>query len=538
MPTHLETCLTAVVVYPDRARLVRQGQLTLQAGLHQLEVTPLPLNLDPDSLRASARGAARARLLGAQAQRTFYSETPAANVRQLEDEIESINDAIKAIDSRADLLKGQRASLDSLLAQTNIYATALASGDQSLAAHLELLDGLRQRGERLNSETLELAAERRIQERKLQKLKRELELQQNARPRERYTALVDLEVLQPGELQVELVYVVRGASWKPLYDLRLLEENGKPLIEISYLGQVSQQTGEAWGSVALTLSTARPALAARLPELQPWYIQPLSPPMPLSPAGPRRQAAKAELQAAALDRLGEEEATLGVAAPSAAPQVYEAETVVAEVQSAGASVAYSVLGAVTIPADGAPHKVTLARLRLEPRLDYVSAPRLVEAVYRRARLINDTPYTFLPGSASLFAADEFIGATPLEQAGPGAEIELYFGVDDRLKATRELKRREVDKTIIGGKRRTRYAYELTLENLLSGEARLTLLDQLPVSRHEEIKVRLDSAEPRPGKHSELNQLEWELSLAPKEKRTLRFDFSVEAPQGMQVLGLE
>jgi hypothetical protein len=32
-------------------------------------------------------------------------------------------------------------------------------------------------------------------------------------------------------------------------------------------------------------------------------------------------------------------------------------------------------------------------------------------------------------------------------------------------------------------------------------------------------------------------LKWELSLEPKENRTVRFDFSVDSPQGMEVLGL-
>ena len=110
-------------------------------------------------------------------------------------------------------------------------------------------------------------------------------------------------------------------------------------------------------------------------------------------------------------------------------------------------------------------------------------------------------------------------------------------MDDRLKVERELKRREVDKTLLGGKRRIRYAYEIRLENLLPVQAALTLHDQIPVARHEEIKVRLEAADPKPTRQSELNLLDWELSLAPREKRTLRFDFSVEYPQAMEVTGL-
>jgi uncharacterized protein (TIGR02231 family) len=202
------------------------------------------------------------------------------------------------------------------------------------------------------------------------------------------------------------------------------------------------------------------------------------------------------------------------------------------------AVTYQAAGTANIPPDGQPHRVTVARFPLQPRLDYVSAPSLVQAVYRRARLVNDSPYALLPGQANLFAGDEFVGATSLELTAPQGEIELFLGVDDRVKVERELKRHDVDKTMIGGKRRLHYAYEIKLENLLSVPAALTLHDQVPVSRHEEIKVRLDAADPKPARQTELNLLDWELTLAPKEKRVVRFEYTVEHPATMQVMGLQ
>jgi uncharacterized protein (TIGR02231 family) len=179
----------------------------------------------------------------------------------------------------------------------------------------------------------------------------------------------------------------------------------------------------------------------------------------------------------------------------------------------------------------------VARYSLPPRLDYVAAPRLVEAAYRRAKALNDSLYTLLPGPANLFAGDEFIGATRLELTAPQGEIELYLGVDDRLKVERELKRRDVDKSMLGGKRRIRYSYEIRLENLLDAETTVTIHDQMPVSRHEDLKVRLESADPKPTQQTDLNLLDWELSLTPKQKRAIHFDFIIEYPQTLEVIGL-
>lgn len=323
-----------------------------------------------------------------------------------------------------------------------------------------------------------------------------------------------------------------GAGWQPLYDARFSEDGEQPALEIGYLAQVTQRSGEDWENVALTLSTARPALAETLPELDPWYVGPVR-------AQRRKAAAPRMVKMAALapapameDFAGSEpEAVLAVAA------VAEAEAALATVETSGAAVTYRVDSAVTVPADGASHKVTVASFELSPDLDYVSAPKLVEQAYRRAKVINDSPYMLLAGPANLFSGDEFIGATELELVAPQGEIELYLGTDDRIKVERELKRREVDKKLLGDRRRLRYGYEITVENLLPVEARVTLYDQIPVPRHEDIKVKLESVEPKPAEQTKLNLLEWELALGAGEKQVVRFDFTVEHPRGMDLLGL-
>lgn len=521
----LQTRVFAVIVYPDRARVNRQGSLSLEAGMQSLEISGLPLQLDVESLRVSALGTARARLLGMQAQRVFYVETPAEDIRQMEIQIEALQDNLKGLDSQAKLLQAYRNNLDSLTAQTETYATALAAGETTVEAQLALYDALRSRSEKLDADLQTTAASRREVERRLQKLQKDLEQQRNARPSERYTATVDVEILQAGDLTVELSYVISGASWKPLYDLRLVEEGDKPSLEVGYLAQVSQQTGESWQDVPLTLSTARPALAGMLPELKPWYIQPYLP-HPVPPPQPAAAGRAAKL--AAPEALG----VAGMAMP-----FEEAEEIHASVEASGTSVTYRVPNPVTIPPDGAQHKVVLARFALKPQLDYVTAPRLVEAAYRRARAANDSLYLLLPGAANLFSGDEFVGTTRLKLTAPQEQIELYLGVDDRIRVKRETKRQEVEKTIIGGKRRQHFGYEITIENLTAGQVAVLLHEQIPLSRHEDIKVRLENAEPRPDEQSELNLLDWELKLAPDEKLSVRYDFGVEAPQGMAISGL-
>jgi len=523
--SNLQTTIGTVTVYPDRARVTRSGEVTLEPGIHRLEIVPLPPTLDAASVRAAARGTARARLLGVDVRRSFYVETPDEVVRQLEQKIEALQDETTAQNAQGEALKAERAALQGLQGSTQEFARGLALARTTPEDQMALYALVRERTAALDAQLQDIAVASREKGRNLQKLKEELAQLGAARRKERYGAEVEVEVIEGGSLTLEVTYVVSRAGWKPLYDVRLAADGST--LEMGYLAQVTQGTGEAWDDVALTLSTARPALAGTLPKLDPWYLYPAHSPMMPAPGGPARMA----LEAAADDTLA--------ASPRAKTQAFvrEADVAQATVETSGAAVTYVLPAPASVPPDGAPHKVTVTRYPLAPKMDYVSAPKLVEAAYRRAKVTNESAYTLLPGPASLFAGDEFIGSTSLELTAPGGEIELFLGVDDRVRVKRELRRREVDKKMLSDRRRLVYGYEIKVTNMLGQEATLALHDQVPVAQDEQVKVRLEWAEPKPATQSDLGLLEWKLTLAPKEERVVRFEFSVEHPRAMPVVGL-
>jgi uncharacterized protein (TIGR02231 family) len=314
--------------------------------------------------------------------------------------------------------------------------------------------------------------------------------------------------------------MVGGAAWKPLYDVRL----GGEALAVTYLASVTQTSGEDWLGTDLTLSTARPMEGAEIPELDPWYIdarvpQPIPPPSPKAagafPGGPMRMAMAA--------------APMAEAAPTA--------TMMAEVESSGAAVTYHIARPVNIPSDGAPHRTTVTVLDLKAALDYVTAPKLAEQAYLRAKTKNTSPYLLLPGAANVFHENDLVGATVFETIAPNQEFEVHLGADDRIKVERELVERTVDKTLIGNTRRLFFNYKITLTNLLTTPARVTVLDQIPKSRNEELKVKLRDANPRPTEQDDMNILKWELELKPQEKREITFGFAIEHPREMRLIGI-
>jgi uncharacterized protein (TIGR02231 family) len=526
----LDTQIVAATVYLKGARITRKGTISLKRGKHQLEIEGLSLQMHRDSARASAKATVPSRLLGMQIQRRFYVENPIDKVNDLEKRLESLQDEANELQAQIDLINKERSQVEAISGHSELYATGLISGEADFKTLVEIFKQLREQSEHLYTNGHKLQVKKRDVDQQIYQTQNQLEQLRNSRSKERYSAYVDVEMLDDGDLTVEFNYLEMSASWKPLYDYRLKDNQGQYKLEISYLAQVSQKADEDWVDVMLNLSTARPTLAFIKPELDPWYISPRQELWDMAPAPMHAGfdvAAESSVDDLELDKKTMKRRTSAM---------IKSEEVGVQVDSSGLSVSYKLPGKVNIPADGSPHKVNITSIDLSPSMKYVTAPRIVEAVYRQVSVKNDSVYTFLPGQVNLFFGEEYLGSTEIELIAPKGELNMFFGVEDRIKIERELIRQEVDKRIIGGKRRHQIGYEIRLENLLNTEVNINLQDQIPVSEHEDIKIRLVNIDPKLKNQSELNVIDWELYLQKQAKITIRYDYEVEYPQKMVLSG--
>lgn len=215
----------------------------------------------------------------------------------------------------------------------------------------------------------------------------------------------------------------------------------------------------------------------------------------------------------------------------------------AEVERSGAAQLFHIPGAVDIPSDGSPHLVTIGEYDLPCQLDYVAMPVVTEGAHRRATARNTTGQVLLPGELHIFqsgpAGDEYAGATRLEITAEDAELVMYLGVDDNLTVKRELMERDTDKGSLlqSGIRRVTFGYRVTLGNRTGAPQRVALKDRLPVSRNERVKLKALDIKPAPAERSRLEQLTWDVALAPDEERRVEWRFVLESPADAEVTGL-
>lgn len=535
----VDSQISAVTVYTNQARVTRRGLVTLTGNEKELVIASLPRTIQSESVRATGAGTISVNLLGVRTEQIFTTEPVEEKNRLLFKRIEQLEEQKRTIADQLTARKLQLKFVEGLSDKSvGFFSSSLAKQQVSLNETGELLNFLGQNYRKYIVAIAQLEKQQQQLEKQLQTIRRQLQQIQNHRPQESFSIFVAIEASESGDFELEVSYMVNRASWTPLYDLRVNTTDNQ--INLNYLAEVNQNTGEDWTNIALTLSTAKPGLGTLPPKLDPWYIDvfhpiPIEKPEFMRQITMRKTAASEEIFRAA-DMVLEDEEILGSVFPASAP--IAAQTATATVSTEGGVVTFQIGGNSNIPNDGNPQKVTIFNENYPSHPEYIVLPRLVSFAYLQAVVTNPlTGATLLPGKANIFRDNTFVGTTQLENIAPGQEFKLNLGIDEGLKIERELVERQVDKKLIGNQRRTSYAYRLMITNLRQVSASLTLKEQLPVSRNEQIKVRLTLTNPKV-QLGEMGLLEWVIELPPQGKQELYYQFVVEHSPDLNVLGLD
>ncbi|WP_449417705.1 mucoidy inhibitor MuiA family protein [Phormidium nigroviride] len=542
----VDSQISEVTVYTNQARVTRRGLVTLTGNEKELVIASLPRTIQTESVRATGAGTIAVNLLGVRTEKIFTTEPVEEKNRLLSKRIEQLEEQKRTIADQLTARKLQLKFVEGLSDKSvGFFSSSLAKQQVGLNETGELLNFLGQNYRKYIGAIAQLEKQQQQLDKQLQAIRKQLQQIQNHRPQESFSIFVAIEASESGDFELEVSYMINQASWTPLYDLRVNTTDNQ--INLSYLAEVNQNTGEDWTNIALTLSTAKPGLGTLPPKLDPWYIDVFHPIPIEKPEFMRQRTARKTAPTNEIFMIedmvmeGENDRDFNdmmmTNAPAAAAPI-AAQTVTASVSTEGGVVTFQIGGNSNIPNDGNPQKVTIFNENYPSRPEYIVLPRLVSFAYLQAVVINPlTGATLLPGEANIFRDNTFVGTTQLENIAPGQEFKLNLGIDEGLKIERELVERQVDKKLIGNQRRTSYAYRLMITNLRQVSASVTLKEQLPVSRNEQIKVRLTLTNPKV-QLGEMGLLEWTIDLPPQGKQELYYQFVVEHSPDLNILGLD
>lgn len=505
-----------VVVFPDRAQVTRVTQVTCGARV-PVTFEGIPPAAAQDSFRARLTGGTvdglRAELVTREKE---FSPKAEALVKQLEDlqlERQVINDDLarartqqqagaKYGDIAAALVSREmvtdRADVKSWQAAFDAALTAgLASAKAQADLGAKLKDVARREEEvRLQLEQVRVAAQKRA-----------------------WTVEVLASCPAGASASLELVYLVGGVSWAPVYDARAVE--GANAVDFSTWATLTQATGEDWSGVQLLLSTAVPSQNATPPEL-----------MKLKVGATEQEPEKRVLvrRDEYVERAQAGKDTGGLSG--------EADGRLA-VKSQGLSVQLEIPEKAKVPGDGSPVRLFVGKTRMKATFELRAMPRLYPVAFRVAELTNQAPWPLLPGRVDAFRATGLVGRYQLERVAQGGAFTLTFGLEDSVRVKRvtleELKR---EAGVFNDKKRFTYAYRFEVANYGKAPVEVALAESIPVSELDDIAVAVTektTAGYALGKDDGITK--WRVPLRPGEKKDVTLAYKVEVPSSYDTGGL-
>ncbi len=529
----LESKVQAVTVYADRARVTRVAKAKAPAGAARLAFRKLPGWIDDGSVRVNILPAGAAELVDVQVKRTFLSKPSDEEFQKAERAVREISDLIGTLDDEEKILDAQARQVDSIRAfsmdklpkdavlreiKVDTYGEVVNFVTEALRKNAQ---ARRELGMKRRDLQPELAA----RQSRVEELRARAQLEQRE-------VIVFLQAPAMADLTLQVDYMVPGATWEPVHELRAGLDAQK--VTLASLATVTQTTGEDWEGAALTLSTQRPGQTLQVPELKallvgagrtlPRDLGRDTDSFALATRNFRAQTSSynrlnnpIEQQAEFTQNWQEVQATQG-----RVEQVFKA------VQQRGTTAHFTATGTQSVRTDGRPVRVPIGKVELDAEHRLLAAPEISLNVARVIDLTNTGTQPLLPGKVGLFLEGAFLGTTELDFVSAGEGFALFLGVEDRLKVSRDLDRKR--SSLERGSKRTRgmASYVVTAESVSDRSITLQIVDRVPVSESTDVKVTNLRITPecRPDAQG---LVRWEVTLAPKEKRELQIEYTVEYP---------
>ncbi len=531
----VESKITSVTVYSDRAQITRSLTTYLTKGEHKILFDELPQSIEQNSIQANGKGNAILRDVTFKTEQ--FAQITDETKKTLIDKQQELTDRLNEFRNITAQATDEKRVVKSIFTKLTSTTEKTEKVELDPEKWIKMVEFYRSKHETLDKEIRDTDKLIRNVNAEMDKVVRELRKlgQQAYKYKNMVEVLVDVQ--KEGNLKLDLSYIVYGPSWTPIYDLRV--DSQEKTMNLTYKSNIFQTTGEDWNNVDLKLSTAKPNMSAQPPELNPHYISIYRPQLTMKdledvialPAA----ASRSNKMAYAIEGMSVEQSfdayeTVDIA--------YSESTV----ESGATSVVFDIDGSNTIKSDNEPHLVTITIQEFAAGFRYSTIPKHSQYAYLKAKVKNDSDYPFLPGDTNVFLDNNFVANSYLEAVAPTEEFWTFLGVDESIKVEYKFVKK-FDET--GGlfieKNKKIFEYLIKITNNKKTQEEIVVWDQLPISQNEKIKVKL--IEPTYKEDTEIlkinehKYIEWFFEPKPGEEIEIPFKYSIEYPLGTQIDGL-
>lgn len=255
--------IRAVTVFLEGAQVNRKTSVNLEAGVTTLSLSGIAPGIREQSIQVSIT--APAKIMSVSFNVNYLDELQKPEkVRLLEEEQKRLKrlidheTALQAVyHEEQEILKTNKSiggtqegvQITELRTAMNYFRERLLEINDNLEESRRREEGLRENLARAEAQLKELNAVK-------------------PQPSGEIVVKVTSPVKMSADMQVQ--YLVDNARWYPSYDIRAVDV--KSPISVTYKANISQQSGEDWRNVTLTVSSANPFIVGARPVVTPWIL--------------------------------------------------------------------------------------------------------------------------------------------------------------------------------------------------------------------------------------------------------------------------
>lgn len=514
--------ITAATVFPTRADISRNAEVSLPQGKHTIVFDGLPAALDTKSLRISGTGAFS--IGSIEIKELFSKDFVVEQERKLRGKIADLSDKRRFVESELTAAETGKTFLENMAKSNAVPQVSVNGKKDALSpdawgkAWQSLQNGMKS----LGRETIEKQIEIRKIDAELSALNKELRLLSDGAKSAKQIR-VNVEASAPAAAKLTVQYQIANASWKPTYEARLNTRN--KTVEIMQYGTISQHTGEEWRNIDLTFSTARPVIGTVPPELETRWLN-LDEPVKKRGKMLERGVAVYRNDSSFADTMDEPSGTAEIAA--------------AEFSGSDFAGTFAVKGKANVPSDGSEHRFLVGGWSAKADIYAQTVPAVQPAAYVMASTQLNAPAPLLPGTMSLFRDGAFIGDSEMNFLRPNAKLHLSFGQDDKILVKHTIADFEEDN---GGRisrnNKITIRTAAAVQNLHKEPLKIAVYDFLPVARNSDIAVKITKDKTTAGYETDsdgkVGVIKWESVYQPQEQKTVDYGYTITYPKDRELL---
>ncbi|MFB6257368.1 MAG: DUF4139 domain-containing protein [Flavobacteriales bacterium] len=527
--SEVEGEIGSVTVFFSGAEITRKGKAELNAGQNVLIFKGLSPSIEESSIQLDGGKGLHIRSIEKRLKRRAAEGELKERIKAKKDSLEQIEFKLSQRKSMREVYREERSMI---LENKNIKGKQTGVDIENLMElaiyYRKRLKDIEYKLIEVNNELEDLQKERNALDKRIRTLERKGR-------KKRSRILISLEAESRSEKTFKLSYFSPKAGWKPAYELNCpsLGES----VNLTYKGEVWQQTGKDWKEVDLTLASGKPTRSGDQPELDPWRLK-FRKEYDKRSSYQQQGAAKGKAKkqevmqqqnlAGKGQNMRKRSASLTESDEESSPPSTD--------QGGAVHTRFPIESTYSIPSGRSSRSVTIKELEIDASHDHLAVPKLEKEAFLIAKLSGWEATDLFPGQASVQYAGRYVGNTHIDPNITEDTLEVSMGRDQGVVVDRKKVQDKTSEQVIGGKKVLEMGIEIELKNKRSEGIDLRVKDQLPLTSRGDVEVSLDKSSGA-SYDKDSGELKWRVSLEEGASKTLHFAYTIKYPKELDPVGL-